>query len=90
MRKHVFVWMIIALLLAGTGTIPVSATELGDGLKEPEVCDIPEDEIGPVQDNPDREMGTESGSSEFADWDKYANDYYYNQLNQYQNLHQLN
>lgn len=80
MRKRIFVWLVMALVLTGVGAVSVSATQLGGGLKEPEVYDVPENEIEPVVEIPDRETGAGGEETELADWNIYANHYYYNQL----------
>lgn len=78
MRKCLFVLVLMATVLIGTGN--VSATEIGNSLKEPEVIDVPNEEVVEGPEVPDRETTAEDAQTVFFEWDKYANHYYYNQL----------
>lgn len=75
MKNRLFLLFIIAMVLTGAQT--VSATELGTGLKEPEVIELPSSEM--LKEN-DRETAAQSNYVTESDWEKYKNYYYYNQL----------
>ncbi len=78
MKKRVFVWLVMALLLIGTGT--VSATELGSGLKEPEVIAVPERKVSEDVVNPEQVTEAQDADEQMDKWDIYSSKYYYNQL----------